>query len=142
MQRLLSLVTVLIFAQSAAGAASPILECPTSISEKSIRVVDTPKGWTTFTGSPLYLHGAAPMNGPPEQLGELADYQQTAGKQGPTYTYHLDGKFPDGKWLACTYGESDQVTLSKRLDDSVRVCRFKYRKGKHVGQNDVAISCE
>ena len=132
----------LIFAQSAVGATSSVFECPTSISEKSIRLVDTPTGWATFAGSPLYLHGAAPMNGPPEQLGELADYQQTAGKQGPTYTYHLDGKFPDGKWLACTYGESNQVTLSKRLDDSVQVCRFKYRKGKHVGQNDVAISCE
>jgi hypothetical protein len=82
------------------------------------------------------------MNGPPENLGELSDYKQTSKKQEVTYTYQLDGKFSDGKWLACTYGESDQITLSRRLDDSVKVCTFKYRKGNHVGQNDVAIACE
>lgn len=48
----------------------------------------------------------------------------------------------DETTTAVSYGESDQVTLSKRLADSVRVCSFKYRKGKHVGQNDIAISCE
>ena len=42
------------------------------IAEKSIQLVDTPKGWITFTGSPLYLHGAALMDGPPEKLGELS----------------------------------------------------------------------
>ena len=127
--------------QSTASAATPTLECPASIQEKSIRVTDTPAGWSAFAGSPLYLHGAAPMNGPPEKLGELSDYVQRRGKNEWTYTYQLDGKFPDGKWLACTYGESDQITLSRKLDDSLTVCTFKYRKGKYVGQHDIAISC-
>lgn len=124
-----------------AYAAAPVLECPVAIQEKSLRLVDTPPGWTAFAGSPLYLHAAAPMNGPPEKLGELSDFTQKRGKHEWTYTYKLDGKFPDGKWLACTYGESDQVTLSKRLDDGVETCTFTYRKGKYVGQNDVAIRC-
>jgi hypothetical protein len=128
--------------QSATSTAAPALECPTSIQEKSIRLVDTPPGWTTFVASPLYLHGAAPMSGPPEKLGELSDFKQKRGKNEWTYKYQLDGKFPDGKWLACTYGESDQVTLSKRLDDSVQTCTFTYRKGKYVGQNVIAISCK
>lgn len=128
--------------QSMAGAAAVVPECPKSIQEKSIQILDAPSGWAAFVGSPLYLHGAAPMSGPPEQLGELADFKQKRGKNTWTSTYKLDGKFPEGKWLACTYGESDQVTLSQRLDDSIQVCTFTYRKGTHVGQSDIAIRCQ
>lgn len=123
-------------------SAAQALECPAFIAETSVKLVDTPAGWTAFSSSPLYLHGAAPMSGPPEKLGVLADYHETKRNQEISYTYQLDGHFPEGKWLACTYGEGDQVTLSKRLDNTVRVCIFRYRKGKHVGQNDVAISCK
>ena len=123
-------------------AASQTFECPLSIEEKSVQLVDTPSGWRPFTSSPLYLHGAAPMNGPPENFGELSDYQQKRDKKGWIYTYQLNGKFPDGKWLACTYGESDQVALSKRLDDNVRTCAFTVKEGEHVGQNDIAINCK
>jgi hypothetical protein len=138
---MLSAASYLVF-QSAESTAASALECPTSIQESSIRLVDTPPDWNTFVASPLYLHGAAPMSGPPEKLGELSDFKQKRGKNDWTYTYQLDGKFPDGKWLACTYGESDQVTLSKKLDDGVQTCAFSYRKGKHVGQNDIAILCK
>jgi hypothetical protein len=130
---MLSAVSYLFF-QSAESTAASALECPASIQENSIRLVDTPPGWTTFAASPLYLHGAVPMSGPPEKLGELSDFKQRRGNNEWTYTYQLDGKFSDGKWLACTYGESDQVTLSKKLDDSIQACVFTYRKGKHVGQ--------
>ncbi|WP_373996672.1 STY0301 family protein [Duganella sp. 1224] len=128
--------------QSAIGRAiTPSLSCPDSIQERSLQLVDLPEGWVSFIGSPLYLHGAAPMSGPPEQLGELSDYKQRREKNGWVYTYGLDGKFPDGKWLVCTYGESDQVKLSRRLDDDVRACTFTYRKGKYVGQHEIMISC-
>lgn len=90
----------------------------------------------------MYLHGAAPMNGPPEKLGELADFKQRRHKNAWTYTYQLDGKFPDGKWLACTYGEADQLTLSKRLDDTTKACSFTHTKGTHVGENKIAIRCD
>lgn len=128
--------------QSAVGQTqTSALSCPESIQEKSIRLVDTPAAWAGFIGSPLYLHGAVPMSGPPEKLGELSEYKQKR-KQGEwVYTYELDGEFPDGKWLACTYGESDQVTLSQRLDDGIQRCTFTYRKGRHVGQRDIAIAC-
>jgi len=82
------------------------------------------------------------MNGPPEQLGELADFRQTRKSGVWTYTYQLEGKFPEGKWLACTYGEADQFTLAKRLDDNIHSCSFTFRKGKYVGQNDIVIACK
>lgn len=125
-----------------ANAGNQVLVCPSSILEKSIRLVDTPPGWTAFTASPLYLHGAAPMSGPPEDRGELADFKQQHGNNEWTQTYQLDGKFPEGKWLACTYGEADQVTLSVKLDDDIQACTFRYRKGTYVGQNDIDIRCK
>ncbi|USX25619.1 hypothetical protein NHH73_24050 [Oxalobacteraceae bacterium OTU3CINTB1] len=112
------------------------------IAEKSIQLVDTRKGWITFTGSPLYLHGAALMDGPPEKLGELSDYKQSSRKHELVYTYQLDGKFPHGKWLSCTYGESDQVTLARQLPDDTNACVITSRKGEHVGQNDIKIDCK
>jgi len=118
------------------------LECPAMIQEKSVRIVDTPSGWTQFVAAPLYLHGAAPMSGPADQLGELAGFKQSRIKGGVVHTYQLDGKFSEGKWLACTYGESDQIKLARRLADGTSSCTFTYRKGEFVGQVDVAISCK
>ncbi|WP_371871673.1 STY0301 family protein [Pseudoduganella violacea] len=131
------------FAVPASAAPSgPVLECPQFIEQKSVQISNAPSGWTTFVRAPLYLHGAAPMSGPPEELGELAEFSQKREKGVWIYTYQLDAPFPAGKWLACTYGESDQVTLGKRLDDNTRVCSFRYQKGRHVGENIIAIACK
>jgi hypothetical protein len=81
------------------------------------------------------------MSGPPEELGELADFSQKREKGAWIYTYQLDYPFPAGKWLACLYGESDQLTLGKKLDDNVKVCSFTYRQGEHVGENKITIAC-
>ena len=135
-------IAVTLAAHAAYCAAAPELACPQSIQEQSVKLVNTPSGWSTFVAAPLFLHGAEPMSGPPEELGELADFEERHVKGAVIYTYKLDGKFPAGKWLACLYGEGDQVKLGKRLADSVRVCSFTYRKGEHVGENKVAIKCE
>lgn len=125
--------------QSAASAAP--VACPVSIPQGSLQLADVPQGWTSYVGSPLYLHAAAPMNGPPEQLGELSDFRQKRLKKGWVDTYRLDGKFPEGKWLACRYGGTDQLTLAMRLDDSIDSCTFTYRQGEHVGERNIAILC-
>lgn len=129
-------------AQPAVSVAAPVLECPQSIPEQSVRLVDAPKGWSTFVRAPLYLNSAAPMNGPPENLGELADFEQRKVRGGWKNTYQLDGKFPDGKWLACGYGESNQVVLSRRLDEVIKQCSITHRQGRHVGEALISISCE
>lgn len=136
-----SIVVSIVFPGYSSAAAEPV-ECPPFIAQNSIHLQDTPPGWTTFVAAPLYLHGAAPMSGPPEQLGELADFKQEKKSGIWTYKYELDGKFPEGKWLACHYGESNQVTLAKKLADHTRTCAFTYRKGEHVGQNHIAIACK
>lgn len=122
-----------------AGPAAP--ECPASIREKSVQLVETPPGWRSFVGAPLYLHAAEPMISPPELLGSLIPDVERKGKTGMIYTYKIDGTFPDGKWLACRYGESDQVTLARALPAATTVCTFTYRKGEYGGQNMIKIDC-
>ncbi|MES2115277.1 MAG: STY0301 family protein [Pseudomonadota bacterium] len=123
-------------------SAPVALECPALIPEQSVQLVNTPTGWKTFVGAPLYLHGAAPMSSPPEMLGELVEDSERHGKNGMVHTYKIDGKFPNGKWLACKYGESDQVTLARQLPDSTDVCVITTRKGGYVGQNNIKIDCK
>lgn len=138
---IVAIVEYLWIAPVAVGATTSSFECPKSIEQKSIHISGTPSGWDIYVDAPLYLHSAAPMSGPPEQLGELADFKQTQGKGYWAHTYQLDGKFSEGKWLVCSYGESDQVKLSKKLADHIQSCAFTFRKGRYVGQNDIRIEC-
>lgn len=127
---------------SLASAAAATETCPAVIDPSALHVKHVPDGWSSFVSAPLYLHSAAPMSGPPEQRGELAGFtqQRIGGKW--VYTYDLRGRFPEGKWLACLYGESDQVTLAKRLRDDVRSCSITHRKGRYAGQYEVGIVCQ
>lgn len=135
--------TALMFvAPGTSFAVTVAIECPPSIPENSVQLVNTPTGWKTFVGAPLYLHGAAPMSSPPEMLGELMEDSERRDKKGMVYTYKIDGKFPNGKWLACKYGESDQVTLARQLPDATDACVITTRKGEYVGQKDIKIDCK
>ena len=59
-----------------------------------------------------------------------------------TETYSLDGVFPDGKWFKCDYGVGNEFSLSKKLDDTVKSCVVKGRKGSKFGQHIFDIKCE
>lgn len=124
--------------------AAPLdaLECPELISPSSIRVTDTGAEWAPYVASPLHLHAAAPMYGPPEMKGDLADFKEMRSKNEWSYTYTLDGAVPEGKWLQCAYGEHNQVTLSRRLPDETAACKFTYRKGLKAGQHAIQIQCK
>lgn len=117
------------------------LQCPALIPASAIQLSDTPADWLPYVASPLYLHAAAPMSGPPEMKGDLADFKESRSKKEWSYTYALEGTFPQGKWLQCTYGERNQVTLSRRLPDDTQQCKFTYRKGAKAGQHDITILC-
>lgn len=114
-------------------AARQVIECPAAILPASIHIVDAAAGWKSHVPAPLYLHAAAPSDGPPEKLGELADFTTHPGKTEWSYTYSLQGSFPDGKWMQCAYGTMNEITLSKKIDDSVTECKLTYRKGKRDG---------
>lgn len=127
--------------QSLAGPVQPYA-CPMSIESSQLQLVNTAPDWTPFVASPLYLHAAAPMYGPPELRGDLVDFISQRSKNEWSYTYRLEGKYPEGKWLQCAYGEYNQVTLSRRIADATLECKISYRKGQKAGQNDIRIACK
>lgn len=124
------------------ATAAERVECPTSINGRSIQLTNPPQGWKPFVPDSLYLHSAAPIDGPPEQLGALAEFTETRHGKEISYTFRLDSNFPDGKWIKCSYGVNGEITLSKRINDNVTQCTFAYRKGIKAGQHAIKISCE
>ncbi|MRW92527.1 hypothetical protein GJ699_21235 [Duganella sp. FT80W] len=133
---------VLLMLHSSAIPPAMSFECPDAIPQSAIRITAASTDWVPYVASPLYLHAAAPMDGPPEMKGELAEFKETRGKNEWSYSYALDGAFPNGKWLQCTYGEHNQVTLSRRLPDEIQACKFVYRKGSKAGQHQITIQCK
>ncbi len=140
-QRLTCTLFWLLYAVELTAHAETSPECPAAIQPESIQLRAIPAGWATYVAAPLYLHSATPMDGSPDQLGELAGFKQEKIPGGWRHRYDLDMSFPKGKWLVCRYGESGQVTLSRQLEDSIRSCSFSYRKGEHVGENRITIAC-
>lgn len=122
--------------------AAEHIECPDAIGGATIQMNNPPKGWTLFVPDSLYLHSAAPIDGPPEQLGDLAEFSERRRGKELSYSYRLEGSFPSGKWIKCSYGVNGEVTLSKRIDDSISQCSFTYRKGIKAGQNEIKILCD
>lgn len=88
----------------AQAASTQSIECPPSIPASSIRVVDAEPGWVPFIPSALYLHAAAPMYGPPEMRGDLADFKKIAGKDQWLYTYQHP--FPMGNGYSVLTGST------------------------------------
>lgn len=134
--------TALSVSEPLRAAPTTSFECPSAIPVEELQVVRPAPGWTPHVASPMYLHAAAPMYGPPEMKGDLADFKETRGKEKWSYTYGLNGAFPDGKWLQCAYGEHNQVTLSRRLPDNIQECKFTYSKGSKAGQHEIQIQCK
>ncbi|MDO8074201.1 hypothetical protein O3299_21920 [Janthinobacterium sp. SUN176] len=127
-----------VFTQAAVTAS---YACPQSVPATSISLNAVPAGWTPYIGSSLYLSAAAPIDGAPERRGQLVPGGERTKKGRTILSYRLEGPYPDGKWLQCSYGAHGEVTLSRRMDDSVSLCEFTYRKGSKAGQNEIDIDC-
>lgn len=125
-----------------AYASSTRVQCPAQLAPASIQLVDTPVNWTPLVRAPLYLHSAAPIYGAPEARGDIADFSTKRGSDYWSYTYRLEGKFDDGKWIQCAYGANNEITLSRKISNDIRQCTFTYRKGRKVAQHEIAIDCD
>lgn len=123
-----------------ASPAQPLV-CPAEISEPSVKLQGIGKDWRTFIAAPLFLHSVAATDGPPERLGQLIGKQVRTGPDSWTDTYDLRGKYPEGKWLQCSYGMLNEIVLSRRLDDGVTSCTIKGKKGGKAGQNVFSVEC-
>jgi hypothetical protein len=130
-----------LLAPCAMGAIQRV-ECPSEIPVSSLKMIDTRPGWKTFISAPLFLHDAAPTDGPPERLGTQMGERIRKTKSEWAYRYSLEGPFPEGKWLQCDYGMLNEFSLSKRLDDDTKECTVTGRKGEKAGQNMFDIVCK
>ena len=70
-----------------------------------------------------------------------ADCTSKPGKKQWSYSYNLDRGFSDGKWLERGYGAHNEITLSRRMHDSIKSCTFVYRKDEKGEQHDIQINC-
>jgi hypothetical protein len=123
------------------GAAPRQVQCPTEIQPSSIQVANTP-GWRPLVQSPLYLASAGMSAGPPESLAILRGEQLNKKGQPAAIRYEFGAiELQYGKWLNCAYGEDAAVTLTKRLDDSVKECTVSYLKQKTPGRQEIKITC-
>ncbi|WP_043481145.1 STY0301 family protein [Janthinobacterium sp. HH01] len=137
-KRFLSLAGAALLLSSAHAAQ---LACPPSLPADVIQLNKTPDDWRFFAEAPMYLHSAAPITGPPETRGHLKEDSASQRHGIWTYTYNLDGPYPNGKWMQCGYGEHDEMTLSKRIADHISVCVITYNKATKTSQQQIQINC-
>jgi hypothetical protein len=108
-----------------------------------MKIVKTPRGWQPFISSPLFLHSAAPIAGPPERLGQMVGKTTRNTKTESTVEYHsLDAPYPEGVWFQCDYGEGNEFSIAKKLAPGIKSCVVTYKKGEKAGQNDLDIKCK
>lgn len=129
------------FAVHSVSGAEFKIDCPAEISTSSVRFANLPGTWRAAATAPIYLHNAAPLDGPPEDLGTLMGESLEQTKDKWVTRYPLSGHFPKGKWFTCDYGMLNEISLSNRLPDDTRECTVTGRKGKLAGQNTFDIVC-
>lgn len=109
-------------------AAEQRIECPREIPAEDVRVVRAPTGWTSFVAQPgIALNGASLMNGPPAGMAVLQPTDVGRSNED-VWTDMRPGR--DGMWMACFYGQHQDIILATRLPDSTKECRIAYSQDK------------
>lgn len=112
----------------AVKAAELRVICPPEIPAADVRIVRAPAGWTSYVTQPgITLNGAGLMYGPPSDMATLQPTDVGRVNES-VWTDMRPGK--DGNWMACFYGEHQDIILSQRLPDSTRECRIVYSQDK------------
>ena len=122
-------------------AAEQILVCPSKIDASHVKLTYAEDGWTPFVESHLRLTSVSFMDGPPEKIGHLKPLTTSKYKKNDSDTFTFEGNFPNGKWLSCLY-DGTQISLSKKIDDALRVCVVTQFKEKKYGRNSFEINCK
>lgn len=132
----------LLFLTLTAQAEEYHIVCPLSIEANALQVVRTPASWTSAVQGPFWLHSAGPMDGPPSDMAVLKE--DTASKRIGKKTitkWDMSGAFASGKWMACNYGYTNDLILSKKLDDRTSECTVTTLEQKS-GRVDIDIRCK
>lgn len=119
-----------VYDATAAITSAKRIECPSQISQESIPLVRAPNGWTASNRAALRLHAVDLSYGPPSRMTFLKPEDASHGGKGRDKWTDLQIRPPGdaGIWIGCSYGNSDNVVLGKRLDDTVSECTATYTK--------------
>ncbi len=121
-------------------AAPQRFQCPEEIDPQAITIA-APAGWHPYPAFPLQLLGAGMSAGAPESEAHLRGEPLDA-KGGKTL-YELGSiRVEDGKWLDCRYGDSGEIQMSRRLDDSLKRCTITHARPVKGTPRRIDISCE
>jgi hypothetical protein len=140
-------VLILLTAGLASACATEVrITCPVKLDAQALRIAAPAGGWTIHVPVGLWLHSAAPMDGPPSEMVTLqGEIQSTKGKSKTT-RWMLKQDASDGgvheKWMACFYGAGNDVIMSKRIDDAVTECSVTYTKQPDPARDKVDIRCK
>ena len=127
-----------------ACAAEHQIVCPVKLAPQSLQIPNPPKGWVAFVPVGLWLHSAGPMDGPPSLMAVLQGDQHTVHGATKTtrWTFGNDGgTYPDGKWIACYYGASNDVIIAQRIADQATACTVAYTRNT-LGRDDLDVRCD
>jgi hypothetical protein len=139
--RATSVLALLLLMHGAARAAEHRIECPLKLEAESIQVVNPPAGWTGFIPSFLWLHSAGPVDGAPPMVAVLkADAYVRRGDKSVS-KWDMTGVHGGGKWMACNYGDANEIVLTKSLDETTSECTVTATKNA-FGRNDLDIRCK
>ena len=102
--------------------------CPPTIKVEQKAV--SPHEWrVSYNSSPTDLEMVTFFSGPPEENASLVYDEKSKVKGGWVGTWRFP-KDPAGYWIRCSYGGT-RAELSRRLSDSVSVCRVTYDETVH-----------
>lgn len=144
--RVRQLASCALLATSMAGshAAEQRIDCPAKLEATALQVVRPPEGWTAFVPAGLWLHSAGPMTGPPSDMAILKENSVITRGNKKTVKWVWDeiGEPPEtgGKWMACHYGDANDVILSRKIDDNSSACTVTYTKNRY-GRNELDVRC-
>jgi hypothetical protein len=122
------------------GSSQP--SCPEELAAASIKVA-VGEPWRPFVERSLDLYSATMSSGPPETLSQLrgVDLNKRGDPPSTLYEFGRVG-YEDGKWLNCQYGEGGEITISRRLDDSLKSCVITHTKRSARERERVRIACK
>jgi hypothetical protein len=120
-----------VFAFALAGLCSAVDNalCPDMIRVEQRAISPSPEWSITYNPAPHQLEMVTFLSGPPQENASLVYDEKSEVKGGWVGTWKFP-RDPRGYWIRCSY-EGTRAELSRRLPDSVSVCRVIYTEGMY-----------
>ena len=118
-----------VFALALTGVCLAVDEagCPATIKVDQKAIPTSPEWAVSYSSLPYQLEMVTFFSGPPQENASLVYDKKSKTRGGWIGTWSFP-KGSSGYWIQCSYGGT-RAELSRRLPDSVSVCRVTYDYG-------------